>query len=385
MQQIGLPRPNTWRGFSGQYSEESWLRLMPDAKRLYSTSKVNKAGKILIDPNASEQARNEAQEVFENWRSSHSYAMNWFHQSLTGLAGSLSNVVQRPKRLEAVQGKLLRKSHLKLGAMNDIAGVRVIVPTIDGFDRFVQKCKAAWADHELKRPDDYIASPRDTGYRSLHLIYRFKGTDPSFDGRLVEVQIRTGLQHAWATAVETVDLFQRQTLKFGTGDPDWQRFFALMGSAIAKRENTAAVPETPTKDSDLQKELRHYVEQLQVEQHMMAYGSLHRTIRYSRAGFDHLWTSDTAESGYFVMELERDSKTIQVRGYHPDQVRAAYSDVAQVERAIQAGEKNVNVVLVAASDYEKLKDAYPNWIIDTRRFLKVLKTALGEPETEIVF
>ena len=198
--------------------------MMPESKRLYTTGRVNRAGKTLIDPNASPLAHSEALEVFENWRASHSYPMNWFHKSLTALAGSLSNVVQRPKRLEAVQAKLLRKPNLKLGAMNDIAGVRVIVPTIDGFDRFVQKCKAAWADHELKRPDDYIGNPRpDTGYRSLHLIYRFKGTDPSFDGRLVEVQIRTGLQHAWATAVETVDLFQRQTLKFGTGDPDRQR------------------------------------------------------------------------------------------------------------------------------------------------------------------
>jgi len=359
---------------------------MPEAKRLFSTGRVNRAGETLIDPDASPEARNEALEVFENWRACHRYPMNWFHQSLTELAGSFSNVVQRPKRLEAVQYKLQRKPSLKLGSMNDIAGVRAIIPTMDGFDRFVEKCKAAWADHELKRPDDYIANPRpNTGYRSLHLIYRFKGTDPSFDGRLVEVQIRTGLQHAWATAVETVDLFQRQTLKFGTGDPDWQRFFALMGSAIAKREKSAPVPATPTKESELQEELRHYAELLQVEQHMMAYGSLEQSTRRSSLGLDYVWTADTAKSGYFVMELERDSKTIQVRGYHPNQVRVAYDDVAQVERSIQAGEKNANVVLVAASDYEKLKDAYPNWIIDTKRFLKVVNTALGESETEISF
>jgi ppGpp synthetase/RelA/SpoT-type nucleotidyltranferase len=36
----------------------------------------------------------------------------------------------------------------------------------------------------------------------------------------IEIQLRTSLQHAWATAVETVDAFTNENLKFGAGSDD---------------------------------------------------------------------------------------------------------------------------------------------------------------------
>jgi hypothetical protein len=346
-----------------EISEESWLLLMPESERTYSTRKVSKAGKVLIDPNASEQARSEALEIFENWRGAHSFPMNWFHKSLTNLASSFANVVQRPKRLEAVQAKLLRKPDLQLGSMNDIAGVRAIVPSIDGFDRFVEKCRAAWTDHELKRePDDYITNPpSDTGYRSLHLVYRFKGTDPSFNGRLVEVQIRTREQHAWATAVETVDLIQGQSLKAGQGHPDWQRFFALMSSAMARRESRPLVPNTPTDPQELENELRRYTELLQVQRHLQVYGAITR-----------IFQREEATSHFFLIEHDVNSKETLVKPYPESDVRQAYQDVAEAERA------GKNVVLTAARNFEQLREAYPNWFSDTANFLTILNSVLGE-------
>src|SRR5690606_39699271 len=46
----------------------------------------------------------------------------------------------------------------------------------------------------------------------------------------IEIQIRTRLQHAWATAVETVDVMKGTDLKSGGGTPDWREFFALAAS-----------------------------------------------------------------------------------------------------------------------------------------------------------
>jgi len=60
------------------------------------------------------------------------------------------------------------------------------------------------------------------------------------------MQIRSQLQHAWATAVETVGTFLQQALKSSQGDEGWQRFFALMGNAMAMRERRPPVPNTPT-------------------------------------------------------------------------------------------------------------------------------------------
>jgi len=45
----------------------------------------------------------------------------------------------------------------------------------------------------------------------------------------IEVQFRSQLQRAWATALETAAIFLQQDLKAGQGDKRWLRFFVLMG------------------------------------------------------------------------------------------------------------------------------------------------------------
>jgi len=47
------------------------------------------------------------------------------------------------------------------------------------------------------------------------------------------MQIRSRVQHAWATAVETVDMFSGQALKSSHGDDKWLRFFAVAASEMA--------------------------------------------------------------------------------------------------------------------------------------------------------
>jgi hypothetical protein len=67
----------------------------------------------------------------------------------------------------------------------------------------------------------------------------------TYNGLRIEMQLRSRLQHAWATAVETVGTFLRQALKSSQGEGAWLKFFALMGSALARREHTPLVPGTP--------------------------------------------------------------------------------------------------------------------------------------------
>ena len=88
--------------------------------------------------------------------------------------------------------------------------------------------------------DDYISAPKASGYRGVHLMYRYKSDKKKtiYNDLKIEMQIRSRYQHAWATAVETVGIFVGQALKTSMGDDRWLRFFALMGSAIAIREKT---------------------------------------------------------------------------------------------------------------------------------------------------
>ena len=83
--------------------------------------------------------------------------------------------------------------------ITDIAGVRVICNYIDDIYR-VAEMLTAQDDVKLVRVRDYIKKPKETGYRSLHLIVEipvFLSTGPV--PVPVEIQIRTIAMDFWAS------------------------------------------------------------------------------------------------------------------------------------------------------------------------------------------
>ena len=105
---------------------------------------------------------------------------------------------------------------------------------------------------------DYIKSPKPDGYRGVHLIVHPGFKNPKYapwNARRVEIQIRTQLQHTWATAVETVDMFYGQNLKIGGGDSKWRRFFALCSTVFALEEHTPIVPGTSGNEEQVAAEI----------------------------------------------------------------------------------------------------------------------------------
>ena len=56
----------------------------------------------------------------------------------------------------------------------------------------------------------------------MHLVYKYiNPICPDYDGLFVELQIRTRLQHTWATAVETMGTYLEFSLKSSEGPEDW--------------------------------------------------------------------------------------------------------------------------------------------------------------------
>ncbi|MDO4814628.1 MAG: GTP pyrophosphokinase family protein [Gemella sp.] len=83
--------------------------------------------------------------------------------------------------------------------IEDIAGVRIICNYIDDIYKIVDAFTSQ-SDVELLKKKDYIAHPKENGYRSLHLIVRI----PVFFAEevkkvKVEVQIRTIAMDFWAS------------------------------------------------------------------------------------------------------------------------------------------------------------------------------------------
>src|SRR5207249_1633670 len=139
-----------------------------------------------------------------------------------------------------------------LTQMQDIGGCRAVVNSVDEVTKLVASYGRSRFAHEFRSEKDYIETPKEDGYRSHHLIYQYKaklGQNNSYDKLRIEIQLRTVLQHAWATAVEAVGIFTKQALKANVGNKDWLRLFALMGSEIAALEHTSLVPGTPASEA----------------------------------------------------------------------------------------------------------------------------------------
>ena len=176
----------------------------------------------------------------------------------------------------------------------------------------------------LTQKDDYIDTPKESGYRGIHLIYRYfsdKKTD--YNTLKVEVQLRSQLQHAWATAVESVGAFIQQALKSSLGEQDWLRFFALMGTAIAIRENSTPVPDTPTTYGELVKELREYANALDVASRLATFGAAMQITESPRRDSDH----------YFLLEVNHKTKLVTVTGFKQAESDKATAKYLEVEKS----------------------------------------------------
>lgn len=155
---------------------------MPWAAPQYERSVVNEAASaIFCDPSlpespeeAEEQDRQYA--IISNWRSSHSFPLNTFKIGLLHKAKQVDEsalVAQRLKRLSSIGAKLRRFPDMKMSQMQDIAGCRAIVASVAKVYELVEVYKKSDIKHKLVHEDDYITNPKDSGYRSYHLIYGY--------------------------------------------------------------------------------------------------------------------------------------------------------------------------------------------------------------------
>ncbi len=86
-------------------------------------------------------------------------------------------------------------SHTALSEVNDAVGIRVICSFVDNVYE-VADWLCGREELDIVNKKDYIAYPKPNGYRSLHLILRFKSGENK--GMSAEIQIRTIATDFWA-------------------------------------------------------------------------------------------------------------------------------------------------------------------------------------------
>jgi ppGpp synthetase/RelA/SpoT-type nucleotidyltranferase len=342
----------------------------------YSKAEVDAAGKVLAKRNSSnpwdpfDAELLEALTIINNWRSAHNFPLNTFQIGLRRRAKQSdpnSLVAQRIKRLPAIRHKLrIMGKWVPLSEMQDIGGCRAVVGNPGHVYSLVENYNESDIKHKLERMSDYIKTPKPTGYRGIHLIYRYNSDrNKTYNGMQIEVQLRSPLQHAWATAVETVGLFTRQALKSSRGEKEWLRFFALMGSALALRERLPIIPNTPEDGKELTRELRECAAQLDVVNHLHAFSQALQITEQPGRGKAH----------YFLVELDPVAKKVKILGYTQHQLSQANTAYVEAERA--GSKSGIDAVLVSVESLSALKRAYPNYFLDTGLFIKAVEQAIA--------
>ncbi|KQX76054.1 hypothetical protein ASD10_13245 [Aeromicrobium sp. Root472D3] len=253
--------------------------------------------------------------------------------------------------------------------MHDIGGCRGVLTNIAAVDQVVDLFKTSKHKHRLHREDDYILRPQSSGYRSHHLVYRyFSDRMTTYNGLSIEVQIRTRLQHAWATAVETVGMFTRQSLKSSKGEAEWLRFFALMSSRIAYVEGTPPVPGTPASQRELRAEVRRLGRELDVDNKLWAYNDTLQSIDSE--------TSSTGAGKFYMLQLD----------VTEDEAYLTTTSFANLEEATDAYARKeldststpgADVVLVSVEAASSLRRAFPNYYADTEVFRRLVRQTIG--------
>jgi len=335
-----------------------------------SKNQINRAGKILAYNEVSHEDFFWALDLAERWRACHAYTINTFQATLRTKLRRYARdpiVAQRLKRMPTIINKLQRYPAMKLTTMQDIGGVRAILYTISDVYRLADEYrKSTRLAHELVDQKDYIQNPRsEDGYRSLHLIYKYKNTQVTdYDGLRVELQIRTRLQHIWATAVESMGTFLGQALKSRQGDQEWLDFFAMTSSAFAHMEGSVLVPRF---DKLSRKQI--FMAVADAESSLGALDLMRGLFVAASA----IYKSKSSGKSWFyhLIILNSLDRSVRIQAYDRESFEQAMDDYAEVETRAVKGEK-IEPVLVSAGPFEKLRRAYPNFFLDIEDFASIV-------------
>lgn len=150
--------------------------------------------------------------------------------------------------------KLNRFGGIELSRMQDIGGLRIVVPTIDDIKKVHDRLLRKNSTLSLSNEKDYINTdgPKTDGYRSVHMIFKYKSKKhPELAQYNIEIQIRTQLQHCWGTTVETLGMIDKESYKTGKGEFKTKRFLLLVSALFALKEKTK-IPDALAKVSPLE-------------------------------------------------------------------------------------------------------------------------------------
>lgn len=338
----------------------------------YGSNRISKAGNIALT-SSDKNAVDHAIGIIDDWRSLHLVVLNELQNFIVALLIQHNirgfSVSQRLKRLSSILNKLDRNPQSGLGTMQDIGGLRIVVPNMSNLNKALDFITKNIPDcFELtKAPINYIEVPKEvSGYRSIHFVYKYHSLNNDIDGMKIELQLRTKLQHSWAMAVETAELITGTALKSSQGDESWITFFKIVSSLFAIKERTPILKE----HSEMQYKMKDLMTQLysiNIDHHF------NDTLKALRAT-NTIAKKENYTDGYYILNINFNNKRVLIKAFPKENEQQASAFYSRLEKSV---EKNNNaVVLVSVPKMQELQEAYPSYFLDTSEFLTTIDTMM---------
>lgn len=334
-----------------------------------SKAAINRAGEAIRA-----KALTESHTIaLESWRMAHRQVIHTFEAMLRARAKNLPiQVAQRLKRRRTIVDKLSRFPRMELARMDDVAGCRLIFNSIEELHEFRDKVHRAKFKHVLKNEKgkyDYIESPTARGYRGIHDVYEYrarKGRSAKYNGLLIEIQYRTVVQHAWATAVEVVTQLTENEPKFDRGDPRHIKLFSLISEILARVHEAMHSSAPELSNEDLVAEFDRLNDEIHVMQMLTG-------LMVNK------WIGDRAESEHVILQIAQNG---ELKLHQFDLELEASRALLDLEKQFP----DDDVVLVGARTIAELVSAFRNYFHDVSEFLTLILDARdmlkGNPASE---
>ncbi|NYT27955.1 MAG: RelA/SpoT domain-containing protein [Candidatus Thiodubiliella endoseptemdiera] len=207
-----------------------------------SNKKIDQAGRRLINKE-SQLSVQEANSILQEFRLIHQHPMSLFRHIIGRKLKKYSidaAPVQRLKRIPSIVKKLKIQKNMNLSRMQDIGGLRIVLENMEEVNLVRNEIKKVEKHGNFKftfaNEKNYIKNPPDSGYRSIHMVYKYNRNIELEKQCRLEIQIRTKLQHYWATAVEVLGTCLNQPLKQSLGDDKYLDIFKNISKLFVSLE-----------------------------------------------------------------------------------------------------------------------------------------------------
>lgn len=319
-----------------------------------SKGKVNAAGNNIRQGIAT----GDDDTILDDWRAAHRAVLNTFQAILRNRTkGGKISVAQRHKRKRTISDKLFRFPSMQLSRMDDVAGCRLIFQNIEELYAFRQKFHKAKFSHK-KRNEldkyDYIKNPKTTGYRGIHDVYEYNvrsEAGKNLAGLLVELQYRTLVQHAWATAVEIIGFITESQPKFQKGDNRYEKVMKFASEILARCFENRKGPVPAFTDSDTVKQFLLLDEEL---------GLLSMLKGLNAA------KKDVSEKKNIIL-IFKGEKELQIKSYKDS------TDALKELFRLEKEQPLHDIVLVRADSSDEVRLAFRNYFSDAQDFINLIE------------